>query len=179
MAEEVQIAGTSEMAKKRNPWGVLGLTLITLGIYHIFWWYYVNKEMVELGRAKGTDELGDSPGTSVLALVPGFLIIVPPLVSYYRGVQRMQAAARLTGVEPPNGWIALILFLLIGLAFPPYLQSCLNNVWDAQAGGAAAIDAGEQAAPTASEGEAPATPAQERPPSTPAQEPPPPPPPAQ
>ena len=146
------IAGTNERAKKRNPWGVLGLTLITLGIYLIFWWYYVNKEMVELGRAKGTDELGDSPGTSVLALVPGFLIIVPPLVSYYRGVQRMQAAARLTGAEPANGWIALILFLVIGLAFAPYLQSCLNHVWDAQAGGAAAIGAGEQAAPPVSEG---------------------------
>ena len=137
MAEEVQIAGTNEVAKKRNPLGVFGLTLITIGIYHIFWWYYVNKEMVELGRAKGTDELGDNPGNSVLALVPGFLIIVPPLVSYYRGVQRMQAAARLTGAEPVNGWLALVIFLLLGFIFAPYLQSCLNKVWDAQAGGAA------------------------------------------
>ena len=146
MAEEVQIAGTSETAKKRNPWGVLGLSLITIGIYGIFWWYFVNKEMVELGRAKGTAELGDSPGTSVLALVPGFLIIVPPLVSYYRGVQRMQAAARLTGAEPANGWIALIIFLVIGFAFAPYLQSCLNKVWDAQAGDGAAIGPGAQPA---------------------------------
>ena len=132
MAEEVPIAGSGAAAKKRNPWGVFGLTLITLGIYLLFWWYYVNKEMVELGRAKGTDELGDSPGTSVLALFPGGLIIVPALVSYYRGTQRMQAAARLTGAEPANGWIALILFLVLGLAFPPYLQSSLNKVWDAQ-----------------------------------------------
>ena len=137
MAEEVAIVGTNEFAKKRNPWGVFGLTLITLGIYLFFWWYYVNKEMVELGRAKGTDELGDSPGTSLAALFPGFLIIVPPLVSYYNGVQRMQAAARHTGVEGPNGWIALIIFLVIGFAFAPYLQSCLNKVWDAQAGGGA------------------------------------------
>jgi hypothetical protein len=144
MAETVQIVGTTDTAKKRNPWGVFGLTLITLGIYLIFWWYYVNKEMVELGRARGTDELGDSPGKSVLALVPGFLLIVPPLVSYYRGVQRMQAAARLTGAEPVNGWIALILFVLIGLAFAPYLQSCLNKVWDAQASGA--IGAAQQPA---------------------------------
>lgn len=166
MAEEVAIAGTNEVAKKRNPWGVFGLTLITLGIYHFFWWYYVNKEMVELGRAKGTGELGDSPGKSLLALIPGFLIIVPPLVSYYNGVKRMQAAARLTGAEPANGWIALILFLVISIAFAPYLQSCLNKVWDEQAGGgAAAIPAGEQAAPA--------------PVAEPAQQPPPPPPPAQ
>ena len=73
----------------------------------------------------------------------------------------MQAAARLTGAEPANGWIALIIFLVIGLAFAPYLQSCLNKVWDAQAGGAAAaIPAGEagRRAPAAPE------PAQQAPP---------------
>jgi hypothetical protein len=147
MAEEVVIAGTNETAKLRNPWGVFGLGLITLGIYLIFWWYYVNKEMVEMGRARGTDELGDSPSTSVLALVPGFLLIIPPFVSYYRGVQRMQAAARLAGVEPANGWIALILFVLIGVAFPPYLQSCLNKVWEAQGQGAGAAAAPVSAEP--------------------------------
>ena len=147
MAEEVAIAGTNEFAKKRNPWGVFGLTLITLGIYGFFWWYYVNKEMVQLGRAKGTDELGDSPGKSLAALIPGFLIIVPPFVSYYRGVQRMQAAGRLTGVEGPNGWIALIIFLVIGFAFAPYLQSCLNKVWDAQAAGGTAAPAPPQPPP--------------------------------
>jgi hypothetical protein len=167
MAEEVAIAGTNEFAKKRNPLGVFGLTLITIGIYHLFWWYYVNKEMVELGRAKGTGELGDSPGTSLLALIPGFLIIVPPLVSYYRGVQRMQAAARLTGAEPANGWIALIIFFVIGFAFAPYLQSCLNKVWDAQAGGGAAAAipaAGEQPVPAQ-----PQAPAEQPPQAPPAQ----------
>ena len=32
-------------AKIRNPLGVIGLTLITLGIYFFFWWYYINREM--------------------------------------------------------------------------------------------------------------------------------------
>jgi len=165
MAEEVAIAGTNAFAKKRNPWGVFGLTLITVGIYGFFWWYYVNKEMVELGRAKGTDELGDSPGKSLAALVPGFLIIVPPLVSYYRGTQRMQAAARLTGAEPVNGWIALIIFLVIGIAFAPYLQSCLNNVWDAQAGGAGAIPAAQPASAEQAPAQ-PAAPAEPPPPAS-------------
>jgi hypothetical protein len=152
MAEQVVIAGSGDIAKKRNPWGVFGLTIITIGIYQIFWWYFVNKEMVKLGRARGTTELGDSPGMSALALFPGVLLIVPPLVSYYRGVQRMQAAARITGAEPANGWIALILFVLIGLAFAPYLQSCLNKVWDAQAEGAAlSVGAATPAVPAASE----------------------------
>jgi hypothetical protein len=28
----------------------------------IFWWYYINREMADYGRARGTKELGDDPG---------------------------------------------------------------------------------------------------------------------
>ena len=146
MAEELQITGTDATAKVRNPWGVVGLTLITLGIYWFVWYYKVNREMRDLGRAKGTDELGDSPGTSLLAVTLGALIIVPALISIYRTFQRTQGAARLTGVEPLNGWIALLLYLVIGIAFPAYLQSGLNKVWEAQGSGSSAITAGQQLA---------------------------------
>src|SRR5206468_4328443 len=86
----------------------------TLGIYCFVWYYNVNREMSDLGRARGTAELGDSPGTSLLAVTLGALIIVPAIVSLYNTFQRTQTAARLTGVEPLNGWIALILYLLLG-----------------------------------------------------------------
>jgi len=77
MAEEVQIQGSSEMAKIRNPVGVVALTFVTLGIYGLVWYYKVNKEMAELGKATGkTDELGDSPGKSLLAVTLGALVIV-------------------------------------------------------------------------------------------------------
>jgi len=92
--------------------------------------------MSDLGRARGTDELGDSPGTSLLAVTLGALIVVPAIVSLYNTFQRTQAAARLTGAEPLNGWIALILYLLLAIGFPAYLQSGLNRVWGAQASGA-------------------------------------------
>ena len=65
MAEEVQIAQTGATAKIRNPLGVVGLSLITLGIYYVFWWYFINREMRDLGRSRNTD-LGQSPGNSVL-----------------------------------------------------------------------------------------------------------------
>lgn len=29
----------NKIGKTRNPWGVFGLTLVTLGIYGL-WWYY-------------------------------------------------------------------------------------------------------------------------------------------
>ena len=146
MAAEVQIADTGSTAKTRDPLGVALLTLVTLGVYFFVWYYKVNREMADLGRARGSDELGDSPGTSLLAVTLGALVIVPAIVSLYNTFLRTQAAARLTGVEPLNGWIALALYLLLGIAFPAYLQSGLNKVWGAQAEQAVAVPAPTPAA---------------------------------
>jgi hypothetical protein len=132
MAAEVQIADTGSTAKTRDPLGVALLTLVTLGVYFFVWYYKVNREMSELGRARGTAELGDNPGNSLLAVTFGALIIVPAIVSVYNTFVRTQAAARLTGVEPLNGWIALAFYLLLGIGFPAYLQSGLNKAWGAQ-----------------------------------------------
>jgi hypothetical protein len=132
MAYEMQIRGTQSEVKVRNPWAVALLPIITLGVYHVVWWYKINKELKEFGEAKGHD-LGQNPTNSVLALVPGFLIIVPPLVSYWRGTKRVMGAAQLAGKEPVNGWISLILYLLISPAFFAYLQVSLNHVWEQEA----------------------------------------------
>jgi hypothetical protein len=149
MAEEVQIAGTGSTAKTRDPLGVALLVLVTLGIYWFVWYYKANREMADLGRARGTDELGDSPGTSLLAVTLGALIIVPAIVSLYNTFQRTQAAARLMGVEPLNGWIALAFYLFLGIGFPAYLQSGLNKVWGAQTDRAVAVPAAPAPAPVA------------------------------
>jgi hypothetical protein len=141
MAAEVQIADTGSRATTRDPLGVALLTLVTLGIYFFVWYYKVNREMSELGRARGTDELGDNPGTSLLAVTLGALIIVPAIVSLYNTFVRTQAAARLTGVEPLNGWIALAFYLFLGIGFPAYLQSGLNKVWGAQVSETVAVPA--------------------------------------
>lgn len=133
MAEVVQIEGSGATAKIRNIVAVALLPFITLWIYFFYWWYQINREMADYGRAKGTNELGDSPGKSLLAVTLGALIIVPALVSSWNTTKRVQAAQRLTGIEPINGWIALILFVLITPAFYAYLQSGLNPVWRAQA----------------------------------------------
>ncbi|MEZ5073430.1 MAG: DUF4234 domain-containing protein [Solirubrobacterales bacterium] len=132
MADELKISGTESIVKVRSLWAVALLPIVTLGIYLVVWWYKVNKEMKEFGEARGHD-LGQNPTNSLLALVPGFLIIVPPLVSFWRGTQRVQETSRVAGQEPLNGWIALILYLLLGFIFPAYLQNSLNNVWEAEA----------------------------------------------
>jgi Domain of unknown function (DUF4234) len=133
MAEVVQIAGAGSTAKIRNIIAVPVLAVVTLGIYVIFWWYFVNRELADLGRARGTDELGDSPGKSTLALFPGGLVIVPAIWTTVTTFQRVQAAQRLSGVDPINGWLGLVLYIVFWPAFPAYMQSGLNGVWRAQA----------------------------------------------
>jgi Domain of unknown function (DUF4234) len=134
VAEVVRIEGTEATAKIRSVVWVIVLEIVTLFIYGFFWWYFIHRELRDYGRAKGTTELGTSPGTSLLAITLGALIIVPALVSFYNGFKRVQAAQRLTGIEPINGWIGLILFIIFYPAFMGYMQSGLNPVWQAQAG---------------------------------------------
>jgi hypothetical protein len=132
MAKELTIQGSGARVKVRNPWAVALLPIVTLGIYHFVWWYRVNRELRDYGEARGVD-LGQNPTRSLLALIPGFILIVPPLVSYFRGVERVQAADELAGTEAPNGWIALILYILLAPAMWAYIQVSLNQVWETEA----------------------------------------------
>jgi hypothetical protein len=130
MATEVRIPGSDGTAKIRSLWAVALLPFVTLGIYFFYWWYQIHRELKDLGRARSTNELGDSPGKSLLAVTLGALIIVPALVSMYRGFKRVQAAQRLAGLDAINGWIGLILFFVISPALYAYMQSGLNGVWE-------------------------------------------------
>jgi hypothetical protein len=132
LAQEVRIEGTAATAKVRNVIAVAILPIITLGVYLVVWWYKINREMADLGRAKGVTELGDSPGKSTLALVPGFLLIVPALWTTVTTFQRVQAAQRATGQTPINGWLGLVLYFVFSPAFYAYMQSGLNSAWKAQ-----------------------------------------------
>jgi Domain of unknown function (DUF4234) len=132
MAYEMQIRGSQDRVKIRSPWAAALLPIITLGIYHLVWWYRINSELRDYGKARGYD-LGQNPTNSVLALFPGGIIIVPALITYLRGTKRVQGASRLAGKEPLSGWIALILYLLIAPGFWAYLQISLNDLWRAEA----------------------------------------------
>ena len=108
------------------------LPFVTLGIYLLFWWYSVNREMADYGRARGTTELGTSPAKSLLAIIPGALIIVPAIMTTINTFKRAQAAQRLSGVQPMNGWLALALYFVISPAFYAFIQNGLNEVWKKQ-----------------------------------------------
>ena len=168
MAEELQLRGSQDRVKVRSPWAAALLPLITFGIYHLVWWYRINCELRDFGRARGQD-LGQNPTNSVLALFPGGLLIIPALITYYRGTQRVQEAARIAGREPLNGWIALILFLLLSIGFWGYLQFSLNEVWRSEA-----EPARGRAEPQAAPEQTPSRGPEEPPRSEPADQPPPP-----
>lgn len=169
MAEELLITGTPATAKIRNPLGVIGLTFITLGIYYIFWYYFVNREMKDLGESRGTDECGDSPGTSVVAITFGAFIIVPPFVSHYNAFKRMNAASRLTGAgDGFDAGLGLLLWIFLSPVAVYLFQMNLNKVWEAQRGAVAAaavaaIETPPQAATPPAEPAAPAEPASDEP----------------
>ena len=134
MAQEVPIRGATSTAKIRDVVGVVVLTIITVGIYGLVWYYKINREMADYGKANGrTDELGDSPVTSLLAVTLGALVIVPALVSLYRTFGRIQALQRITGGgNPINGWIGFLLFIVFSPVLNGYMQSGLNPAWQAQ-----------------------------------------------
>src|ERR1700730_11660649 len=101
MAQTIVIG--NETFKKRNIFAVwLGLPLITLGIYHYVWIYKVNNEARRYLRDNSI-----RPGMSVLAFIPGAILILPPFIAIYRlgqRIARMEEAAGLQGrVEPVLG----------------------------------------------------------------------------
>ena len=136
MAEVVRIRGTPAEAKIRHPLAVFGLVFLTLGIYYFVWYYKVNRELRDLGRAAGEEErLGRSPFTSLLAITIGWLVLVPPFVSFYKTFRRIEAAQELNETsQRVNAWLGFALFL-VGVVFLPvemiYAQSELNRVWQA------------------------------------------------
>ncbi|THV37734.1 DUF4234 domain-containing protein [Glycomyces buryatensis] len=117
---------TGAAGKRRNivlVW--LVWPLITLGVYQFVFWYKINREARDFDR-----RIEVSPGVSVIAILFGPLIIVPPFVSVYntgKRIAQMQYAAGLN--QTCNPWIGFILIFLFGL-HTLYYQMELNRIWD-------------------------------------------------
>jgi hypothetical protein len=145
MADEIQIAGTGSNAKIRNPLGTVALSIVTLGIYYLFWWYFINREMRDLGRSRNTD-LGQNPTNSLLAMFPGWIIIVPALVTLWTTSARIESSQEAVGIDRRvSGPIVFILLLLIGPVGIWYAQSELNKLWEVQRSGGGSLPQPEAA----------------------------------
>ena len=91
MAEMVTVDG--QQYKQRNPLGVLGLTVLTLGVYFLIWYYKISDET---RRALNDETI--SPTRSLMAMIFGWLLIVPPFIAMYNTAKHVQALETRRGV---------------------------------------------------------------------------------
>ena len=93
MAETVSIEDQPYL--KRNPLGVLGLTLVTLGIYFFYWYYKVNEELMRFEHDPSI-----SPTRSLMAILFGWIIIVPPFIAIYNTAKHVQGVEQRMAIQP-------------------------------------------------------------------------------
>ena len=137
MAKTVEIQGQSYL--RRDPLGVLGLTFITFGIYFFYWYYKINDEL----RRYEHDET-ISPARSLMAVLFGWLIIVPPFIALYNTGKHVQSVEQAKAIQPQlEPALVIVLFLLLAIANGLYIQEHLNRIWDRSATtGATALPSG-------------------------------------
>ncbi len=109
----------------------LGLPLITLGIYHLVWYYKIHKELQEFDRRRVL-----SPAGSVLVLIFLGWTVIAPLISFHNTGKAIANAQRAAGrpvtCSPAVCWLLAFVF---GLNVW-YMQRELNQVVDAYPGAA-------------------------------------------
>jgi len=127
MAEMVTIDG--QQYKKRNPLGVLGLSFLTLGVYFFVWYYKINDEL----RRAEKDE-GISPTRSLMAMIFGWLIIVPPFIAMYNTAKHVQSVETRRGVgQTVEPALTVVLMFLFSFGNGIYVQEHLNRAWGTSA----------------------------------------------
>lgn len=104
--------------KKRNIVIVVLLSLITLGIYSIYWEVVTKKEMVSQGA--------DIP-TAWLIIIP--FVNIYWLYKYCMGVEKV-SSGKMSGI------LLFVLFILFGIIGQAVAQDTLNKVADGSAMGA-------------------------------------------
>jgi mannose/fructose/N-acetylgalactosamine-specific phosphotransferase system component IIC len=136
MAEMVTIDG--QQYKKRHPLAVLGLSFLTLGVYFFVWYYKINDEL----RRAEKDE-GISPTRSLMAMIFGWLIIVPPFIAMYNTAKHVQAVETRRGIgQTVEPTLTVALMLLVSFANGAYVQEHLNRAWGTTAAPARVPDPG-------------------------------------
>jgi hypothetical protein len=122
MAEMITLNGY--VFKKRSPLGVWALSFVTVGIYYFVWYYKINRE--------ARDYLGDQdikPGIALLAVILGWVILIPPFVSTYRTGRRIERMQQKAGVQDTvSPGLGLVTFLFARLD-TVYYQEHLNRIW--------------------------------------------------
>ena len=130
MAEQMQVAGVP--VKRRGPVVTWLLLLITFGIYGLFHWYFINREMRDVSAALGSP-FGNSPFLSVLALFPGGLLLLPAIWTWITTARRARDLRVMALAGRPGEVTSVPLAVLLGFIYGlnhAYLQASLNATYD-------------------------------------------------
>ncbi|WP_199432615.1 DUF4234 domain-containing protein [Qaidamihabitans albus] len=112
--------------KKRHPVAAWLLwPFLTLGIYHLVWYFKIHKEMAEFDRRRAVP----TAGPMLVLLFLGWTAIAP-LVSYYNCGNRIRNAQRSAGLPATcSAGVGTVLMLVLGAGIL-YYQVELNKVVD-------------------------------------------------
>lgn len=138
MARTVNVRGRE--VKLRRPWACFFLSLITFGIYYLYWYYQSNRDLNRYGERldEPSNPLQVDAGMATLAVSLGGFLIIPPFVSQWRFYRRIRRAQQLANIDPQiNHVLGFVLFLLALVFLPfeiPYAQSHLNRLWEHEGG---------------------------------------------
>jgi hypothetical protein len=122
MAQEVAIPGAGSRAKIRNPVGVLLLSIITLGIYALVYYYKTFQEM--------KDYSGEGIGGGLGLVLALFCSIVVAFLFPHEVGKQYEREGQPAPVSAATGlWILLPLIGGIVLLFKA--QGALNDFWKA------------------------------------------------
>jgi len=115
-AEQIDTNG-----KDRSPALILGLSIITLGIYYLVWYHHINAEI-----RRHDPDIKVTPGWCVVAAFVPFANIISAYSTAAR-IRQMQLDDGQSNTISPV--VALLLFLFLGIGYPLYVASQVREHW--------------------------------------------------
>ncbi|RGZ01516.1 DUF4234 domain-containing protein [Clostridium sp. AM58-1XD] len=98
--------------KKRNFWMMLLLTIITCGIYGIYWWYCFVEDMNALCEGRSNEK--PSPNYIIVILLSFVTCGIYSLIWMYKQGNRMADAAETYGIRTNFNGTTLLLWFVVG-----------------------------------------------------------------
>ncbi|MEM4166059.1 MAG: DUF4234 domain-containing protein [Candidatus Bilamarchaeaceae archaeon] len=116
------------MGSKRSFLFVLLVSILTLGLYWLYWFYKTNDEVKNYAR------LNSSPILRLLGLIFFSWLFVPGIYVIYLWLKDVKEVAEKRSIDAPSPLLNSLLFFVVpfwGLYVTYRVQATLNNLWDA------------------------------------------------
>lgn len=98
------------LKQDRNFIVVILLSIITCGLYGIYYWYKFTEDLNTLGRGDGQD----SPNYIIVLILSSITCGIYGFYWYYKQGNRMQAIGQRNGIQINESGTTLLLWILVG-----------------------------------------------------------------